>query len=235
MKRLIIPCALGALFALWSLGCEDDESGNQRPPPPPGHEATAEAAVEEVAKEDDNETEKRWKRLKMYFLGSDAVGAVPPFSAGNIAGIRDPFEPTLIAFVPRPDPPEEQGGGAATPLPVNPDFGEPPIEPDPIVEREDLGPTQRFKATDYRVVMIRWGTSVNKALVEDPEGESFVIANNTLIGNNDGRVVDITRYDVTIKEDNREKPIVLSIQPPILRINEGEDLSERLFTNQAPP
>ncbi len=168
-----------------------------------------------------------WNKLKVHFLGVENSPS-HGFVRGGAQAMRDPFEPQLVKYakthIPPPTEEEEvvdEGGGLA----------------DPIVEVENppqaiaLGPTQKFATAEYRVKLISWGTSVNKAVVEDPDNNTFVISEDMKLGNSNGIVTSITRFQVRVKEDNRPQEIELNIAEPILAIQEEEGPSERLFTN----
>ncbi len=135
----------------------------------------------------------KWDRLQSFFEG---------YVAGRADSMRDPFEPTLVRFVPRVA--EEEMPQAAQP---------PTSESDVVDRPQPDHPAQRFAAEDYRLLMIRWGTSVNKAVVEDPTGRTFVIRTDQLLGKEGGRVTAITRYRVTLQIPERDTPIELSLEP----------------------
>lgn len=221
--------SVGGLVLLVSAlgGCGDEE---QMPPPPPPEPPSSNPGAshgEESEEPGELTVNERWDTIKVYFLGlENDLGT--GYVRGTVGTVRDPFEPQLVKFVPRIVETEDEDVAA--------DLG--PAEPSPVVTAEPSpvaqGETQKFRSQDYRIVLIRWGTSVNKAVVEDPEGSTYIINEDMKLGNNNGQVVGITRYEVTIREPNREEPIVLSIQPPILGIHETDGTSERLFTNQTP-
>ena len=224
MRNVRIAGALGILV----LGAACGGGGgpeNSGPLPEPGakkddKKAVAAAGDAVVGKRKNEE----WDKLKVHFLGLPNDPATG-FVRGTIGTIRDPFEPQLHRFVPKIEIPEEEKTGPVADAPVTPEV--PANEPQPVA----LGETQKFRAQDYRVVLIRWGTSVNKALVQDPEGSTFVVTTDMKLGNNNGRITDITRYEVKVREDNHEEPVVLSIEPDILRIQGDAGTSDRLFTN----
>jgi Tfp pilus assembly protein PilP len=227
------------LLALGLSGCGDEDEVQQassRGGPPGGGKASGKKSkprkkpAEKKISTEDGYVNARWDKLRVHFLGLENDPSTG-FVRTTIGTIRDPFEPMLIKYVPRvnidePTKRDEDSEPIDAPLPEIEDT------PQPVA----VGPTERFRTQDYELLMIRWGTSVNKALIQDPSGETFVITKDMKLGNNNGRVVDITRYDVTIKEDSRDEPILLSIQPGILRINtDNVEGGEKLFTNQVPP
>jgi hypothetical protein len=76
---------------------------------------------------------------------------------------------------------------------------------------------------------------MNKALVQDPDGNTFVVVKDMKLGNNNGRITDITRYEIWVQEDNQEDPIALSIEPEINRLKATlvDDDGPRLFPRAA--
>lgn len=220
--------------------CGGDDGFSTTPPPQsdpaPKKDDKAAAAADQGVREPkrcvdekfakENSEYCSWHKIRAHFLGlgTDPAAGTQPFVRGTIGTVRDPFEPQLVKFVPKIEIPEEDRGAPAEAA-VTPEV--PTNEPQPV----ELGETQKFRAQDYKVVLIRWGTSVNKALVQDPEGSTFIVTTDMPLGNNQGRIVDITRYEVKVREANREDVIVLSIEPDILRIQGEDGASDRLFTN----
>ena len=208
-------------------GCGDEPATMNAPPPPPPHQRNLAAAGHGAAAPAEKVGKLRphppWNSIKKFFLGAGQ------FARGPVGSIRDPFEPQLVKFVPRSlEAPEAAGTDRTDEGPLLP-------EPEPIVAEPvavQRGETEKFRAQDYRLLLIRWGTSVNKALVQDPEGSIFEVTPDMKLGNNNGRVIEITQYDVRVQEDSRNDPIVLSIQPSILKIEERTGPTARLYTNQ---
>lgn len=182
---------------------------------------------------------EHWEKVKPFFLGrgGEGGGDVKPseekaaggFVRNGVQTLRDPFESQVHKYVPRVDPgPYTEPDPAAPPEKPTTD----PDETGPVgVDVEPPTDLERFRAQDYRLTVIRWGTSVNKAVLLDPEGQSWVVAKDMIIGNRKGRIVDITRYDVVIQEDTSSTPIVLSIQPDLLKTQPEERSTDRLFIN----
>ena len=211
-------------------GCGDDgpEQVSERPRGGPGPAAPA-GAVDPAAAEAAEQGRKNseWDRLRDHFLGLEN-DPTTGFRRESGDKLRDPFEPQLVKYAKRGLPEQEdepvvvaQPEGDAKP----PDYVD--NTPMPVA----LGPTQKYQVHDYRVLVIRWGTSVNKAVVEDAEGSTFVVTKDMKLGNKNGIITDITRYEVRVKEDDQDDEVVLSVEPPILAIREPEAQDERLFTN----
>ncbi len=225
MKHASITSLLLLALALGGLGCGGDEPQQAPLPGGPGGPKPA-AAAAAAAPAPEKRKNPSWDKVKKHFHGlpNDPTAG---FVKGTIGNLRDPFEPQLVKFVPKvtvaedkPTKPEDKPGGML-------DAPDPP--PGPPVEKTEM---ERFRTQDYRVLMIRWGTSVNKAVVQDPEGNEFILTKDMKLGSNNGRVTEITQYEVRVQEDNREDPIVISIEPEILKIRETEGLTDRLYTTQ---
>ena len=63
---------------------------------------------------------------------------------------------------------------------------------------------QRFELTEWKLVGIIWGKLVKKAVVETPEGKSYLIKVGTQIGRMDGIVKAITNNEVVIQEFTKD-------------------------------
>ena len=215
-----------AILAL-SVACGGDDKFSNTPPPPRDPTAPADPKAAEAAGAADTTGKRKnedWEKIRVHFLGL-ANDPATGFVRGTIGTVRDPFEPELVKFVPKIEIPEEDKVDPAATA-VTPEL--PENTPQPV----ELGETQKFRAQDYKVVLIRWGTSVNKALIQDPEGGTFIVTTDMALGNNQGHIVDITRYEVKVREPSHDEPVVLSIEPDILRIQSDSDgASDRLFTN----
>ncbi len=62
-------------------------------------------------------------------------------------------------------------------------------------------PLQRFEVDEYHLVGIVWGISNPRAMVEDPENVGHVIEVGTYIGQNWGKVTQISSASVIITEE----------------------------------
>lgn len=164
--------------------------------------------------------------LKDFFLGvanDERRGFVRQVT------FRDPFMPMLWKYAKAELEPlaEEE---TVVKGPIGPAAAD-PTPPDNPGQVTAGGPTQKYPVQDYRVTLIRWGTSVNKAVVQDPAGDTFVITKDMMLGNRNGVVTSITRDTLRVKEPDRADEIVRDIKEPILAIKQSEGHSERLFTN----
>ena len=212
MRLLNTRWVMLAVVLMSPMACGDDSSDL---PPPPAFEApapigkSASAALPERAN-------PAWNDLCQFFLGKvETCADIGPDDAEPGTGfvrtfaldIRDPFEPQLVKFVNRVDlvdDMQETEGESETVTVVN--------KPQPTAKDA----RQSFPAADYQVRMIMWGGSVNKALVEDPDGSHYVVTKDEPLGNNNGRVANITEWTVEIVEDNLPDKIVLSMEPRLL-------------------
>lgn len=221
-------------------GCGEEESTEQgtRGGPVPEHIRLAElnkGKVQKVEKLTFTEN-KKWNVIKPHFLGTvlpSGKRVKRPFIRYRLDNVRDPFEPQLVRFVPKielvaDDRDNTEEGPLGTQGLDEQELDNPP-------QATELGETQRFRAQDYRPVLIKWGTSVNKALVQDPDGNTYVLSKDMKLGNNNGRVTEITRYEIWVQEDNSDEPLALSIEPEIIRLKAApiEEDGARLFPTAA--
>ena len=68
--------------------------------------------------------------------------------------------------------------------------------------REDVegGPLEQFDVSQLSVIAVVWKTGSARALVEDPGGQSYIVAKGTRIGKNDGTVTQIDDNLVVVNE-----------------------------------
>ena len=62
------------------------------------------------------------------------------------------------------------------------------------------GPLEQYDVSQLSLVAVIWRTGNARALIQDPSGESFIIAEGTHIGKNSGRVIRIDDNLVVVKE-----------------------------------
>jgi Tfp pilus assembly protein PilP len=216
------------VVALVACGGEEEGPAMARGGGDGGAPAKQEQTTAAQAKPTSSNTE--WDKVKPYFLGMKNDPNVRPFAQAPLQSVPDPFQDQIVKFVPKPDPlPEELAP------PTKTEGGEPVDEPivDPGTTVEIKGELERFAVRDYTLSLIRWGTSLNKAIVTDPNGQAFIVVKDMKLGNNNGRITDITEYRLIVEEDDRDEPIELSLMPPLLRINtKSKEATDRLFTSQ---
>jgi type IV pilus assembly protein PilP len=69
-----------------------------------------------------------------------------------------------------------------------------------VNDSEALSPLERFDLSQLTVTGIIWETKRARALVEDPTGKGYIVAEGAGIGKNKGRVVRIDDNRVVVKE-----------------------------------
>ena len=69
-----------------------------------------------------------------------------------------------------------------------------------VQDTEALSPLERFDLSQLSVTGIIWSTKRPRALVEDPTGKGYIVAEGAGIGKNKGRVVRIDDNRVVVKE-----------------------------------
>jgi type IV pilus assembly protein PilP len=72
--------------------------------------------------------------------------------------------------------------------------------PDRMHAREIEGPLQQFDLGQLSLVAVVWKTGNARALVQDPSGESYIVAEGSRIGKNSGHVIAIHDSAVVVKE-----------------------------------
>ncbi len=229
--RYIMSMLASALLLLGAVACGDEEApagGLARGGGDGGGSSSAKS--QDDAPPATKIANSEWDKVKPYFLGMKNDPNVRPYAQAPLQSVPDPFQDRIVKFVPKPDPlPEE-------PIPTEAPEGqegdeEPIIDPGTTVDVK--GELERFAVRDYTLSLIRWGTTLNKAIVTDPNGQAFIVVKDMKLGSNNGRITDITEYRVIVEEDDRDEPIELSLMPPLLRIDsQTQSENDRLFTSQ---
>ena len=65
---------------------------------------------------------------------------------------------------------------------------------------EEVGPLEQFDISQLAVVAVVWDTHQPRALIADPSGRPYIVAEGAEVGKNDGRVVKIDDDIVVVKE-----------------------------------
>lgn len=84
------------------------------------------------------------------------------------------------------------------------------------------GPLEQFDVSQLSLVAVIWDVGTARALVQDPSGMSFIIAEGTRVGKNAGRVLRIGDSAVVVKEtyvDYRGKETTRDVE---MRIRKSE-------------
>ncbi len=64
----------------------------------------------------------------------------------------------------------------------------------------DIGPLEQFDISQLTVVAVVWDTQIPRALVADPSGRPYIVAEGASVGKNEGRVIRIQDDLVLVKE-----------------------------------
>jgi hypothetical protein len=72
--------------------------------------------------------------------------------------------------------------------------------PDRLRERELTGPLEQFDLSQLSLVAVVWKTGNARALIQDPSGSSYIVAEGARIGKNEGFVTAIDDNLVRVKE-----------------------------------
>ena len=72
--------------------------------------------------------------------------------------------------------------------------------PDRRLNRDITGPLEQFDLAQLQVVAVVWKTGNARALVQDPSGMSYIVAEGARLGKNEGTVTAINDNEVTVKE-----------------------------------
>jgi type IV pilus assembly protein PilP len=72
--------------------------------------------------------------------------------------------------------------------------------PDRLRDHEVSGPLERFDLSQLSLVAVVWKTGNARALIQDPSGESYIVAEGARLGKNEGTVITIEDSVVRVKE-----------------------------------
>ena len=89
---------------------------------------------------------------------------------------------------------------------------------------ERLTPLQRYNFNQLKLIGIIWRDDKNiaAAMVEDPEGRGYVLKKGTLIGENNGRVINILKDRVIIEEVYRNNSGKIKTRTASLKLHNAE-------------
>lgn len=139
----------------------------------------------------------KWKPIKPLFEA---------YKAREVEGLANWSLENLVAFIEKPvvqETVDPTAPGGATD-----ENGDPALElPDTCGTK---GPLER-----YSLFMIMTGVAQPKAVFADVSGNRCEVIRGDALGNEGGRVVAITQYKVILSLPGKEKPVTLSIAPPI--------------------
>jgi Tfp pilus assembly protein PilP len=69
-----------------------------------------------------------------------------------------------------------------------------------LAERQVRGPLEQFDLAQLSLEAVVWQTGNARALIADPAGETYIVAEGARIGKNEGRVIAIEDNLVVVKE-----------------------------------
>ncbi|KAF0123632.1 MAG: type IV pilus assembly protein PilP [bacterium] len=90
------------------------------------------------------------------------------------------------------------------------------------IRGERLVPLQRYNFSQLKLIGIIWRNDKNMAMVEDPEGRGYVLKKGTLIGENNGRVINILKDRVIIEEVYRNNSGKIKTRTASLKLHNAE-------------
>lgn len=83
----------------------------------------------------------------------------------------------------------------------------------------ERGPLEQFDLSQLNLVAVVWNTPKPRALVTDPSGRGYIVAEGTPIGKNEGRITKIQDNEIIVKEtyvdylgERTEKDIELRVR-----------------------
>ncbi len=83
----------------------------------------------------------------------------------------------------------------------------------------ERGPLEQFDLSQLNLVAVVWNTAKPRALVTDPSGRGYIVAEGTPIGKNDGHITKIEDSGIVVKEtyvdylgERTEKDIELRVR-----------------------
>lgn len=100
------------------------------------------------------------------------------------------------------------------------------LEKKETTAKRAVAPLQIFDLTELRLVGIILLPGKKVAMVEDPSGKGYNIREGTLIGKNEGRVIDIMKDEVVVEErfvDEMAQTKTRKVSMKIQREQGGED------------
>lgn len=194
MRAAFTWIAVVALPALL-IGCGGGDAPMQRPSIPQRSAAPAKAPEAQAAGELAN---PKWDLIAEHFRG---------YARKPISTRKDVFHSNLDKYVEKveiKDLAEKQEADEQTAL--------------PSARTTDLHPLKKHPADEYRLTMVMTGTGSPKAMILDPDSDSYIVERNSEVGNEGGVVEAITQYEVIIRQPNEPEPVRLSIQPEIFDV-----------------
>ncbi len=219
--RRMLAIAVG-LSSLAMSGCGDDPPKHDEKKPAAGAPAPgapgapgdpAAAAVPGAENYIVLGENKSWRPLKPLFEA---------YAAREIAGHTDFSLANLTQFIEKPI------SASQTCPPDKPDCDKSELVEKPAeIELDDTCAT-KAPLERYSLIILMSGIPTPKALLTDGTGIQCEVIRGDGLGNEGGRVTAITQYKLIVNQPGKEKPVVLSIAPPISVDDESGEASETL-------
>ncbi|MFH2012676.1 MAG: pilus assembly protein PilP [Pseudomonadota bacterium] len=137
------------------------------------------------------------KSQKTIFEKKDIANNKKVKNQNNSVSLRDPFKPFIFKKT------EDKNKRAG----------------------ERLTPLQRYNLNQLKLTGIIWGDEGNTsvAMIEDPEGKGYVLKKGTLIGENNGRIINILKDRVIIREEYRNYRGGTNTKTTSLKLHKAEE------------
>ncbi len=159
-----------AVAALATTGCQDSATGPTTDEFQAARAAQAERAAQNKAKAKAKAKPKAAPAATAAKPTTGGFGAVDATFAYDGRGLRDPFRNFKWE------------------------------RPDRVVDTSLLGPLEQYDLSQLSLVAVVWKTGNARALIQDPSGESYIIAEGARLGKNAGTVLNIEDNSVRVKE-----------------------------------
>jgi len=88
-------------------------------------------------------------------------------------------------------------------------------------------PLERFELDQLKLTGIVWGIASPRALIQAPDGQSYIVRKDMRIGTHRGRVSRITRRELFIEEEYRDPTGKLVVRESMLEIRPPEQEKEK--------
>ncbi|HLG18315.1 MAG TPA: pilus assembly protein PilP [Bdellovibrionota bacterium] len=90
-------------------------------------------------------------------------------------------------------------------------------------------PLERYGLEQLKLTAIIWGLASPRALVQAPDGQSYIVRRDMRVGTHRGRISRITRREIFVEEEYRDPTGKLVVRESLLEIRpKGESEKERL-------
>jgi hypothetical protein len=242
--RYLVPCA--SLLLLVASGCGDAEEGDGKKSEAEAmgfgsSESAAPKKSNKVTKKNrgrgkvvETKANPNWDKLAGHFFQFSTEMDKELHSKTVTWRYRDAFKSNIDTFF---APPEkkvaikreekktdtktakkaDKPGGVKSFLDAIKNLNDQPM----VTDDADKVPTEpllKHPLENYRFQIIMTGISNPEVLVEDPDGKTHIVRVNDRIGNEGGFVKDILKQDILVQVPEVDKPVVVSLAPPIVPV-----------------